>query len=89
MVKNSGGNWSISQTFYTNCGSCRTGAEELAQSTEEELGITTKAYPVPFDKDLTIKFSIPSESMVRLELIDGNGTVLGKLADNIHARGYL
>ena len=42
---------------------------------------------MPFDKDLTIEFSIPNQSMVSLELIGINGEVTRKLADNIHDKG--
>lgn len=91
MVMSSNGKWAFSQTFYTGCGSCRIGAQELSEwqedGVEKELGIEVKAYPIPTDKDLTLEFSIPEESAVRLELLDNGGVVFSKLADNVHAKG--
>lgn len=87
LAKNSSGNWTLSQTFYTGCGSCREGVAELEEWKEEDLGLSLQAYPIPFDKEFTIEFSIPNESMVRLELINSNGQVINKIAENIHARG--
>lgn len=85
LVKDNSGNWTITQTIYTNCGSCREGVAETWQ--EEDLGLSTRAYPVPFDDEFTIEFTIPTESQVRLELINLNGEVISKIADNMHARG--
>ncbi|WP_345271161.1 T9SS type A sorting domain-containing protein [Nibrella viscosa] len=85
LVQSSNGKWAISQTIYTNCGSCREGA--FANWSEEEEGIQTKAYPVPFDKDLTIEFTIPADSRVRLELIDESGRILQKVTDSMHIKG--
>ena len=87
LVKDGSGKWTITQTIYTNCGSCRQGVAELEEWHEEELGLSTKAYPVPFDKEFTIEFTIPNQSMVRLELINMNGEVISKITDNIHAKG--
>jgi len=87
MVKNAAGNWTISQTIYTSCGSCRTDISETTEWVEQELGIEVKAYPLPFDKDVTIEFTIPNESMVKLDLVGPNGEVITKLSENTHAKG--
>jgi len=87
LVKNSSGNWAISQTFYTSCGVCRTGSESTSEWSEKDLGIETKAYPMPFEKDVTIEFTIPFQTKVKLELLSVDGRVINKIADNVHAKG--
>jgi hypothetical protein len=89
LVKDASGKWNITQTVYTSgCPGCREGiAEASAEWSEPELGISTKAYPLPFDRNFTIEFTIPSESTVRLEIIGANGTVIKKLSENVHAKG--
>ncbi|MVM36830.1 hypothetical protein GO730_02670 [Spirosoma sp. HMF3257] len=85
LVKNSSGRWAISQTIYTNCGSCREGV--LTDWSEADERIQTKAYPVPFDKQVTIEFSIPYDSRVRLEIINEKGITIKQLTDNMQAKG--
>ncbi|MCE7043823.1 sialate O-acetylesterase [Dyadobacter sp. CY312] len=89
LVRNVNGNWNVTQTVYTTgCPGCREGLVEGREEwNEEELGISTKAYPVPFVKDFTIEFTIPTESMIRLELVDIKGSVVKKLVENIHSKG--
>lgn len=84
LAKNSSGIWSLSPTIYTNCGSCR---QALTDWSEQELGIKTSAYPVPFDSQLTIEFTIPEDSRVRLELMDASGRLLSTVVNNPHAKG--
>lgn len=42
---------------------------------------------MPFEKDVTIEFTIPFQTKVKLELLSVDGKVISKIADNVHVKG--
>jgi len=45
-------------------------------------------YPNPFNPSTTIRFGLPLESHVRIEVINAIGQVVGEIADGVFPAGY-
>lgn len=87
-VKNSAGNWSITQMVYAQ--TCRSGARvsaEQSPGSAEENKYSLTLFPNPSSKIVNVKFDLPNSAQVQLNIISQNGGVLKKVADNLHAEG--
>ena len=49
--------------------------------------LTLQAYPNPFNASTTIKYSIPSKSLVRLDIYNIRGELIETLTDRVHEAG--
>ncbi|GHB55710.1 hypothetical protein GCM10007390_06170 [Persicitalea jodogahamensis] len=89
FVKNSSGNWQVTQGYMPYCSSCRTSAEEelLFSDNEEYKESALKVYPSPFSREFNVEFNVPTKSDVRLDIVDEKGVVMKVITDNIHATG--
>ena len=94
--------WTIedqgSQTDTQNGGPLSQYADRIDGSTTgsntsgPELGATKaldfRAYPVPFDKEVTISYDFDYDTDVRIELYDTKGILIKDLSANRHSRGF-
>lgn len=83
-VRNSNNQWGLTLSMYTSCGSCREAAKEWDES---EVGIETVSYPNPTSGQITISFSIPGDSQVKLELLNSEGKIITPVFEGFKSRG--
>ncbi|WP_026628560.1 sialate O-acetylesterase [Dyadobacter alkalitolerans] len=88
-MKDANGNWHASSAITVGkYASQRIGTDVEEKETAEEAGLKLNAYPNPFSTNFTIAFDVPDEnSLVKLEIIDGQGRVIKTVVDNPHAKG--
>lgn len=88
-MKDAAGNWHISQALnvgkYDNQ---RIAAETIETDETEQPGFELNAFPNPYTTGFTIEFYVADEtSLVRLDVVNSQGTVVKTVVDNPHAKG--
>lgn len=83
-VRNSNNQWTLTSTVSTSCGSCREAAKEWDES---EVGIETSLYPNPASNQLTVSYSIPNDSQVKLDLLNAEGRIIKSIFEGFQSKG--
>lgn len=83
-VRNSNNKWTLTPTFSTSCGSCR---EAFKDWDESEVGLETNFYPNPTKNEITVSFSIPTNSQVKLDILNVEGQIIKSVFDEVKPKG--